>query len=135
MFQLRTILVCLLIGASVTSCSWKKPSMTYTYTDQNNNRYYISNTKMRYLPIKASESSSGDYNGGDPTTISITEAQFAEIIALAEAVWNATTTHTQKREMLTSVLSSTSNGKSRRVTLTRSKARTAFENYLNTLKK
>ncbi|MFC7358500.1 hypothetical protein ACFQO1_12435 [Jejudonia soesokkakensis] len=108
--------------------------MTYTYTDQNNNQYYISSSEIRYVPIKASESSSGEYDGGEPVTIPITETQFSEIKKLTESVFEAIDSHTTKRQMMTSVISLTSNGETKRLTLTRSKERTALETYLKAVK-
>lgn len=143
MRQLRIILL-VLFGFGVVSCHTpasslqedaKQSTMRIIYTDQNNNQYSISSSEIRYVSIKASESSSGNYDGGEPFTISITETQFSEIKNLAEAVFEAKASHTTKRQMMTSIVSLTFNGETKRVTLTRSSERTALETYLKALKK
>jgi hypothetical protein len=63
-------------------------SKSLTYIDGNNNKYIItklkSDAKIEYVPIKAWESSSGTYDGGDAYSINITLIEHKELISLID---------------------------------------------------
>ncbi|MBN8578996.1 MAG: hypothetical protein J0L66_18795 [Cytophagales bacterium] len=65
-----------------TACMNAQPNLSYS--DGSANRYLISPTQVRYIPVKPEESSTGFYSGGEPATAAITAQQFAEIKELFE---------------------------------------------------
>ncbi|GHC49684.1 hypothetical protein [Ulvibacter litoralis] len=106
--------------------------MMYLYSDQNNNRFQITASEIRYIPMTASESSSGQYNGGKKATVKITKETFNQISTLAEAVFASEGVTTQRR-MLTAVLSLQNNGENRQVIATPSEERKRLEAVLREL--
>lgn len=105
-----------------------------TYTDQNNNRYFISEQTLRYDPIKELESSSGTYSGGDPVSVNITSEQLRKLREMAQKLVASSEGKTTKREMLTSVLALKTGDSLKSVILKKSEARAAFEKLLLSLK-
>lgn len=64
-----------------------KNSMIITYSDVNGNAYVIKNGKLEYIPIKASESSSGIYSGGEAKKAKLSQKNFERIsIAINSAI-------------------------------------------------
>lgn len=125
-----TLIACLVL---FTQCRDEKIRMNYTYVDQNNNRYYISQLTINYRPIKASESSSGVYDGGEEKTVSISEKEYSDIVVLAEQFLSNKNNENIKREMLTAILySKDQNDNKRNVVLRSSKERSLFEEKLQT---
>jgi len=119
---------CLLL---FTQCKDEKLKMNYTYVDQNNNRYSINQLTIDYRPIKASESSSGTYDGGEEKNVSITEEEYSEIISIAEYFLSNKELVNQKREMLTAILfTKDQNENKRKVILRSSEKRTQLEKLL-----
>lgn len=129
--KMRTLLMfigCILL---FTQCKDEKLKMNYTYIDQNNNRYYISQFNIDYRPIKASESSSGIYSGGDEASVSVSEEKYNEVVTIAEEFLTNKDNENIKREMLTSVLySKDQHDNKRKVVLRSSEKRTKLENLL-----
>lgn len=116
----------------ILSCGAQKRGMMYLYSDQNNNRFQITASEIRYIPMTASESSSGQYNGGKKATVKITKETFNQISTLAEAVFASEGVTTQRR-MLTAVLSLQNNGENRQVIATPSEERKRLEAVLREL--
>ncbi len=111
----------------------KNKDIVIHYTDQNNNRYRITETSFDYTPITDKESSSGTYNGGVPVSKKGSIEVFEELHQLALDII-ATAPKETKREMLTTILSITSNGETDRRILRKSEKRTLFESKLVLLK-
>lgn len=126
------ILILLLSCFGLLSCGLQNTGMTYSYSDQNNNRFQITPSQVFYIPMTASESSSGQYNGGEKVTVTITEETFKEISNLAEAVFASDAITTQRR-MMTSVLRFNSKGKNKQVIVTASEERKQLEKLLREL--
>ena len=123
-----SLIACLVL---FSQCKDEKIKMNYTYVDQNNNRYYISQFTIDYRPIKASESSSGVYDGGEEKTVTVSEVNYTEIVALAEQILENKYHENLKREMLTAVLYSKDQDDNKRsVILKPSEKRTLFEKLL-----
>ncbi|MBA3462362.1 MAG: hypothetical protein H0T46_20540 [Deltaproteobacteria bacterium] len=57
----------------------------YAYVDGNNNTYVI-RRRLEYIPITKAQSSSGEYSGGEPKAVEISEAQLAELVALIDRI-------------------------------------------------
>jgi len=104
------------------------------YSDQNNNHYSITRTSLIYTPVTPEESSSGVYSGGDPAEVQLTKDEFNTILSLSEKIMKASEGNEMKREMLTSVLVISEEGKSRKAILKRSEARSALEELLQKVK-
>ncbi|MBV1924813.1 MAG: hypothetical protein KUG68_12385 [Flavobacteriaceae bacterium] len=122
------LLTCLVI---FTQCKDEQLKMNYTYVDQNNNRYSINHLTIDYRPIKASESSSGTYDGGEEKKVSITEEEYSEITSIAEDFLSNKELENQKREMLTAILYSIDQHENKRkVILRSSEKRTLLEKIL-----
>ncbi len=126
------IIFALIISVVLFSqCKDEKLKMNYTYLDQNNNRYYISQLNIDYHPIKASKSSSGVYDGGEEKEVSISEESYAEIVSLAEQFLSNKNHENINREMLTAILYSKDQYENKRsVILKSSEKRIQFENLL-----
>jgi len=122
------LLACILL---FPQCKDEKIKMNYTYVDQNNNRYYISQLSIDYHPIKASESSSGVYDGGEEKKVSISEENYTELVSLAEEFLSTKNSKNIKREMLTAILySKDQNENKRSIVLRPSEKRSQFEKLL-----
>ena len=121
------VLLIIAIPAILESCATHKLSMTYSYTDQNNNQYGISVSEIKYRPIEPSESSSGYYDGGEKITMKITVETFNKISNQADAILLASESFASARRMRTAILSRTKNGETKKVIINTSEKRTAFE--------
>lgn len=55
------------------------------YADGSANRYEISASELRYIPVKPEESSTGMYSGGEPARIALSEEQYKRLKNLFEA--------------------------------------------------
>jgi hypothetical protein len=130
------LVCCLAINYVVISCAASKIDMTtYYYTDQNNNSYSITASEVIYNPVKASESSSGYYDGGEPARAGITTETFQKISKMTETLLLNTEAFAKQREMRTAILSVSKNKQTIRAILKPSKERSAFEDLLqNALK-
>lgn len=58
----------------------------YIYADGNANRYQILPDRLRYIPVKPEESSTGNYSGGEPADISLSAADYQKLQNLFEQV-------------------------------------------------
>lgn len=131
--RFRLVFLCCIFFFGIGCGVQKDMNMRVHYTDQNNNSYTITETTFRYLPITEKESSSGTYNGGNPVSKVITASEFNNILTLAEEIIT-TAPKDVKREMMTSILSVSRNDTTKRVTLRKSKKRSALESVLLGLK-
>lgn len=103
---------------------------TYYYTDQNNNSYSITASEVIYNPVKASESSSGYYDGGEPKRARITSETFHEVSKMAELLLQNSEEFAKRREMRTAILSASNNDQTIKAILMPSKERSTFEDLL-----
>lgn len=115
---------------TIISCGIKKSQMNYSYTDQNNNSYYISENEIRYVPISPSESSSGVYSGGTKKSVSISKTQFSEISKKCDAIFNTPNLQTNQRRMMTSILRFSNSSESKKIILKTSEEREELEYIL-----
>ena len=124
--------ITVLLSLLLVQCKSTQP-VHISYTDQNNNRYTVTESVLKYDPITPAESSSGTFSGGDPLNIKITKNDFEAITNLAEEILS-TESRDNKREMLTSVLTIKKGAESRTVILKKSKDRMNLEEMLQKLK-
>lgn len=120
-----SISLCILIVSQ--SCASINPNMKLVYTDQNNNYYTITRNKIDYKAIKPKESSSGIYSGGTDKTVKISSTDFKKLTSISELLIQEKNNHSIRREMMTSELKRSLNGKNERVILKNSENRAAFE--------
>ena len=119
--------LCAAVSIAFINCGLRDLNMNYQYIDQNNNRFIISSEDISYFPTEPSESSSGDYDGGDEMNLKITEEEFKEISKLADSILNSSETHTGVREKRTSILKINKGSKTVRKILKPSEVRSDFE--------
>ena len=55
---------------------------SFVYFDGNGNKYYLKQNVLKYFPVKPSESSSGDYDGGEEFTKYLNAAQHQKLSSL-----------------------------------------------------
>ncbi len=67
----------------ITACMNQQPQLIYA--DGSANRYEISASELRYIPVKPEESSTGMYSGGEPARIALNEEQYKRLKNLFEA--------------------------------------------------
>ena len=70
----------------------------YTYADGNGNRYVFNKNSFEYFPVRASESSSGNYDGGQYIKKQPQLKKFYKIVDLIQSAYEAKAEHTQNRE-------------------------------------
>ncbi|AFY94274.1 hypothetical protein [Chamaesiphon minutus] len=56
----------------------------YQYADGSGNLYLIDRGSIEYRPITRAESSSGNYDGGAPKTVKITDRQYRQVAAMID---------------------------------------------------
>lgn len=76
----------------------------YEYADGNNNVYTISETSIKYTPIKKQESSSGVYSGRDPKEKEISNEVYKKLEKLFESAFSAKKEQRTDRVMQSSLL-------------------------------
>lgn len=122
------LLACIIL---FSQCKEEETKMNYTYVDQNNNRYYISQLSIDYHPIKPSESSSGVYDGGEEKKVSVSEENYIALVSIAEQFLSNKNHENINREKSTSILySKDQNDNKRSIVLKPSEERTQFEYLL-----
>ncbi|MCW5912886.1 MAG: hypothetical protein KIT62_17580 [Cyclobacteriaceae bacterium] len=67
------------------------------YADGSANRYEISANRLSYIPVKPEESSTGMYSGGEPATISLTQAEYLKLKDLFDQAMAQTEEHITDR--------------------------------------
>lgn len=81
------------------------PNTIYTYSDGSANTYCISSTSIQYFPVTTQWSSSGYYNGGEATKITLNHEQFEKLkLVLEQAIANKQD-HINKRTKMSAMLS------------------------------
>jgi hypothetical protein len=74
-----------------------KPDLRYEYSDGSANRYIVTANAVEYDPVTPAESSTGTYSGGDPKTVSISDAQFEAIGQLFNTAVSNKSVHIKDR--------------------------------------
>lgn len=74
-------------------------SKGYSYIDGSNNEYIIQPDSIIYDPITPIESSSGEYNGGEPKRVKISTTQFEKIELIIKAILKDKANHQKTRQM------------------------------------
>lgn len=69
----------------------------FIYADGSANRYEISSTELKYIPVRPEESSTGMYSGGEPAQVSLTLQQYNQLKDLFESSVAQTDQHIQER--------------------------------------
>ena len=70
---------------------------TYEYADGSANLYLLTQTQLRYVPVKPEESSTGIYSGGDPKTVNVSQTQYEELKKQFDAALGNTDIHITDR--------------------------------------
>lgn len=78
---------------------------TYEYADGSANLYLLTQTQLRYVPVKPENSSTGFYSGGDPKTVSITQSQYDELKKLFDGALSNTDIHITDRMKTSGMIS------------------------------
>ncbi len=73
--------------------------MDFTYTDGSGNGFSISRGKLDYSPVKPQFSSSGIYDGGDPSSIELSTEDEEKLTSLALRAFESISGHSERREM------------------------------------
>lgn len=102
-------LLLLLATAFLMNCTPSKSvttdnKLTFNYSDGTANGYVVKEGKLIYDPVKMEESSSGEYSGGEPKTVELSNKDISNLRALASAAVNCTDCHQDKRMMMTGQL-------------------------------
>lgn len=71
--------------------------MNFSYSDGSGNRYEIKGNHIEYIPVEPAFSSTGFYNGGEPTKKEITELQAHQLDHLVQLALDETTAHIDRR--------------------------------------
>ena len=108
--------------------------MKLVYSDQNNNVYVVTSDMLSYDPISENESSSGVYSGGEAFKVALDASEYDEIIELANRIANDPEGKSNKREMLTSVLTLVEDQKESAFILRKSALRSQLEEMLQNYK-
>lgn len=77
---------------------------TYEYADGSANLYLLTQTSLRYVSVTPQESSSGTYSGGNPVTVTITQAQYNELKTIFDKTIDNKDIHIEKRQMLSGMI-------------------------------
>lgn len=84
------------VGGTKSENSWYVKN--YTYADGNGNRYVFNKNSFEYVPVRASESSSGSYDGGIYIKKQPEPEKFYKIVDLIQSAYEAKADHTPNRE-------------------------------------
>lgn len=80
-------------------------SVRYEYADGNANIYLLSETELRFVPVKPAESSTGLYSGGEPRNVTVTKAQFQELKELFDSALDNSASHIKDRMKTSGLIS------------------------------
>lgn len=83
----------------------------YEYADGSANLYLLTETELKYLPVTPEESSTGQYSGGEPKTVSITPVEFNEMKSLFDNALENTSIHIPDRMKTSGMISLTGSDK------------------------
>ncbi len=103
------------------------------YVDINNNIYKISGNVLTYKPVSPTKSSTGHYDGGSFTRVSLDRDALKKLSELADKLLKDTTNHAPVREKFDAVLVLTRNRKQTRLFLKNASARQKWEACLRML--
>lgn len=78
---------------------------SYKYFDGNNNTFIINDSLIKYVPVKAKESSSGIYSGGKAKQVKIKKEKFQQLVKLFEEAFAKESEKQIIREMMSGALS------------------------------
>lgn len=78
---------------------------SYKYFDGNNNTFIINDSLVKYVPVKAKESSSGIYSGGKAKRVKINKEKFQQLVKLFEEAFAKESEKQIIREMMSGALS------------------------------
>lgn len=95
-FQFSFFLLAICVFSIAMSESGKK---SYRYIDGNNNDYLIKTDSIFYFPVSEKESSSGEYNGGNPKSDKLSGEEFIKIESLIKAIVKDKKNHIDNRLM------------------------------------
>ena len=80
-------------------------SQDYSYSDGSANTYRITPGKLEYIPVKKEHSSSGTYSGGTAKTVKLSDTDYRAISALLDEGIAGKALHTDRRVMMSGVIS------------------------------
>ena len=95
----------LLILFFILNFSCMSQPNTYEYADGSANLYLLTNTQLRYVPVKPEESSTGMYSGGDPKTVNVSPTQYEELKKQFDAALGNTDIHITDRMKTSGMIS------------------------------
>jgi hypothetical protein len=78
---------------------------SYKYFDGNNNTFIVNDSLVKYVPVKAKESSSGIYSGGKAKQVKITKDKFQRLEKLFSEAFEKESEKQIIREMMSGALS------------------------------
>lgn len=78
---------------------------SYKYFDGNNNTFIINDSLVKYVPVKAKESSSGVYSGGKAKQVKINKEKFQRLEKLFTEAFEKESEKQIIREMMSGALS------------------------------
>jgi len=99
--KLKNLIPCLTL--LIISCM--NESVRYEYADGNANLYLLSETELRFVPVKPEESSTGLYSGGEPRNVTVTKAQFQELKVLFDNALDNSASHIKDRMKTSGLIS------------------------------
>ena len=122
----------LILIFSIIFCNCKtSQNMTYQYADGSGNAYIINTKTIQYKPIKAKESSSGEYSGGNDAIINITEENFKEIQIILEKAIHNKAIHIENRVMMSGLIVIVNNNNTKTIIIKpKCVEQSEIENYL-----
>jgi hypothetical protein len=97
---------------SVNACK-SQDSVKYIYGDGSNNTYVIKKKSLEYKPIKPIESSSGEYSGGQPKTIVLSQTDYDKIVAVLTKAIEDKSMHIDQRIMMSGLIVVETKGQSK----------------------
>lgn len=107
----------------------------YEYADGSGNRYIVSDTTLRYIPVRPEGSSTGMYSGGEPFEISLSAGQIRELQQVFENAIAAQQSHTKDRAKMTGlVIKSTQSDTVSVILKSNAPEKETLENALNRFK-
>lgn len=103
---------------------------SFSYADINNNTFRGDPHRLSYRPIKAAESSSGTYSGGEAKEMALQSDQWDTIKTLIQAIMDNKSVHVAQRRMLTTRLYITSTDQKQNWIIRRSEEQAALDAFL-----
>ncbi len=101
---LYPLIIINLIFLSMSNCK-TKDNIRYLYSDGSNNTYIVNKLELEYKPITPKESSSGEYSGGQPKTIKLTQTEYDKIVNIINKAIENKSMHIDQRVMMSGLIS------------------------------